>query len=96
MDNGVLPASKDYAAESEKVKKELGEKVVKVEAEKAKIAAERDELVAKLAEVTAERDGFKAKVEAAVQQVQLIVFVGHGIMDGCMLRMIVLWACVHN
>ena len=57
--------AKVAAAESERIKKELGEKVVAVEAEKAKIAAERDELVAKLAEVTAERDGLKAKVEAA-------------------------------
>lgn len=49
--------AKVAAAESERIKKELGEKVVAVEAEKAKIIAERDELVAKLAEVTAERDG---------------------------------------
>lgn len=68
--------AKVAAAESERIKKELGEKVVAVEAEKAKIAAERDELVAKLAEVTAERDGLKAKVEAAAVEAKKQEFLG--------------------
>lgn len=63
-------------AESEKIKKELGEKVVAVEAEKAKIAVERDELVKKLAEVTAERDELKVKVEAAAVEAKKQEFLG--------------------
>ena len=68
--------AKVAAAESEKVKKELGEKVVKVEAEKAKIAAEMDEMAVKLAEVTAERDALKAKVDEAAVEAKKQEFLG--------------------
>lgn len=68
--------AKVAAAESEKIKKELGEKVVAVEAERAKIAAENSELVKKLAEVSAERDALKAEIEKAAVEAKKQVFLG--------------------
>ena len=68
--------AKVAAAESEKIKKELGEKVVAVEAERAKVAAENSELVKKLAEVSAERDALKAEIEKAAVEAKKQVFLG--------------------
>ena len=68
--------AKVAAAESEKIKKELSEKVIALESDKAKMAVERDELVKRLADVSAERDELKAQVDAAAVESKKQEFLG--------------------
>ena len=68
--------AKVAAVESERIKKELGEKVIALESDKAKIIVERDELVKRLADVAAERDELKAKVDAAAVESKKQEFLG--------------------
>lgn len=68
--------AKVAAAESERIKKELSEKVIALESDKAKMAVERDELIKRLADVSAERDELKAQVDAAAVESKKQEFLG--------------------